>query len=57
MVTFKTIIKVYLDGKLVGEIRGNDDDGWQYFPKGSRAGGTVFSTRYACKSYLLADSS
>lgn len=35
-------LKVRLDGKICGEIR-KVDTGYQYFPKGSKEGGTVYS--------------
>lgn len=39
----KRPLKVRLDGKICGEIR-KVDQGYQYFPKGQKEGGEVFSS-------------
>lgn len=36
-------LKVRSDGRICGEIR-KVDNGYQYYPKGSKNGGDVFST-------------
>jgi hypothetical protein len=56
MITFKWKMvgvkeDVYLEGKLVGQIR-YVKEGWQYFPKGSRKGGEVFSNLSDCEKSL-----
>lgn len=55
MITYKTIHKVYLDGKLIGEIRQVDGDKWQYFPKGQKKGGDIYKSLLAIKSDLEAE--
>jgi len=56
MITYETIIKVKLDGKVTGTIKSvsshHIDDGWQYFPKGSKTGGDVFASLNLCKHSL-----
>lgn len=57
-------IKVYLDGRHIGEIRevekgesmlhGITIFGYQYFPKGSKTGGEIFDTLTQCKGSLEA---
>ena len=39
----KKPLKVSLDGKIVGEIR-KVPTGYQYFPKGQKTGGEIFTT-------------
>lgn len=45
MITYKEIkhVEVRLDGKLVGIIK-TVIGGYQYFPKGSKVGGTIHKT-------------
>jgi hypothetical protein len=45
---------VYLDGKLVGHIKCLHGC-YQYFPKGHKDGGEVFTTMEACKRSLEQD--
>ncbi len=51
MITYKTVIKVYLSKKLIGEIR-DVQNGFAYFPKGSKESGIVFSSINGVKSSL-----
>lgn len=44
-------IKVRMDGRIVGEIR-KVEGGYQYFPKGQAAGGSVFPTVQAVQASL-----
>lgn len=37
-------LKVQLDGRIIGEIRKVASGQFQYFPKGQKEGGEVFST-------------
>ena len=46
-----TEISVKLDKRIIGKIK-QVNGGWQYFPKGSKRGGEVFSTESACKQSL-----
>jgi hypothetical protein len=48
-------IKVLLDGRLVGEIRVPSQLTFQYFPKGSKIGGEVFHSLFACQVSLEGD--
>ena len=55
MITFERVpakVKVFLDEKLVGEIR-NTEDGWWYVPKGQKEGRDKFPTLGQCKRSLL----
>jgi hypothetical protein len=45
------LVIVLLDGKVVGEIR-KDEDGHRYYPKGRKVGGESFATLTACKLSL-----
>ena len=57
--------KVYLDGKHIGEIREVENGtfsrfeipifGYQYFPKGQKEGGEIFSNLSECKASLEAE--
>ena len=49
----KTLIKVKLDGKIVGDIR-QVSHGWQYFPEGQsqKTGGDVYKYLADCKNSL-----
>jgi hypothetical protein len=56
MLTFEDIAgtqeqTVRLDKKIVGKIK-HVTDGFQYFPKGSKTGGAVFSNRRHCQLSL-----
>jgi len=44
-------IQVRQDGKIIGEIR-KVSGGFQYFPKGHKEGGDIFSTLLAVKKSL-----
>jgi len=44
-------LKVRLDGKIVGEIR-KVKGGFQYFAKGNKNGGLIFSTVTAVQEFL-----
>ncbi|CAB3784578.1 hypothetical protein [Pararobbsia alpina] len=46
---FKTDVR--LDGKKIGEIR-KVPDGFQYFPKGQKKGGFIYSTQDNCRKSL-----
>jgi len=50
-ITYKTETTVILDGKAVGKIK-ELDGGYQYFPKGSKVGGEVFTHLRLCKDSL-----
>lgn len=57
--TDKTVTQVKLDGKIVGTIKPvkqtkqrPNRTGWQYFPKGSKTGGEVFASKFACMGSL-----
>lgn len=56
MITYKTEVKVYIDGKHVGTIREYKGLGghipYQYFPKGSKTGGAPYATIELCKKSL-----
>ena len=57
MITFKRVparVKVFLDEKLVGEIRQTGDE-WWYVPKGHKVGGDKFPTLGQCKRSLLSE--
>lgn len=43
---------VKLGGKKIGEIRNEKENEFQYFPKGSKTGGEIFSTLQACEDSL-----
>jgi len=47
--------KVYLDNKYAGkiiEVNHNNAVAYQYFPKGSKTGGHVYSTKRKCRLSL-----
>lgn len=44
-------LKVRLDGRICGEIR-KVEGGYQYFPKGSKSGGVIFSSIGAVQTSL-----
>lgn len=48
-------VDVRLEGTIVGEIRNVDAFGFQYFPKGQKKGGEIFSRLAEVKSSLLTD--
>ncbi len=50
--TYLHAVTVKLDGRAVGTIRELEEGGWQYFPKGSRKGGTIFGTLAQCRLSL-----
>lgn len=50
----KEPLKVRLDGKICGEIR-KVDAGYQYFPKGQKIGGDIFSTVSEVQKSLRGD--
>ena len=50
----EAIIKVMLDGKYVGNIFKVSNGGYQYFPKGSKTGGDVWTKLYDLKNDLEA---
>ena len=45
----ETIVK--LEGKVVGTIK-EVKSGWQYFPKGSKTGGEIFTSKFTCMHSL-----
>ena len=47
-------LKVRTDGRISGEIR-KVNGGYQYFPKGSKAGGEIFETLEQVQKSLLCD--
>jgi len=47
-------VKVKLDGRVIGEIR-RVPEGWQYYPKGRKNGGDVFSSYARVKQSIEAD--
>lgn len=59
------VVKVYLDGKHIGEIREVENGtfsrfelqnfGFQYFPKGQKLGGEIFNTMNDCKASIEAE--
>jgi len=51
MLSFKEFIEVRLDKKHIGNIK-EGERGFQYFPKGQKDGGDVFSTIEKCKGSL-----
>ncbi len=54
-ITYKSEVRVYLDGKQVGTIRelfSNTIPLYLYTPKGSKTGGDTFPTLAACKASL-----
>jgi len=57
-ITFETTGKVKLDGKHIGDIkekRGLMGFTYQYFPKGSKAGGEVYPSLQSCKQSLTGE--
>jgi hypothetical protein len=55
MITYKnknSIIQVFLDNKIVGSIKKNKDNLYQYFPKGSKSSGEPFKTIQEVKKSL-----
>lgn len=48
-------IRVYLDKRFVGNIRGDEMDGYRYYPKGQTEGGERYSTIGGVKKSLEAD--
>jgi hypothetical protein len=46
-----TTIKVKLDGKICGNIK-KSSKGYQYFPKGSKIGGKIYSNLTEIKNIL-----
>lgn len=51
MITYETIIEVYLDGKKVGVIK-EKNKRFTYYPKGDKKGGTNFLSLEECKKSL-----
>lgn len=47
----KTETTVKLDGKIIGKIK-DVKTGWQYFPKGQKTGGDVYTSKFACMQSL-----
>lgn len=59
-ITYQTEIVVRLDRRIIGEIRVEQGllapgETYQYFPKGQKVGGNVFSSLAACKASLEAE--
>ena len=50
--TYKTEIKVFLDGQYVGNILQVPTGGYQYSPKDSNLKGAIFATLGECKKSL-----
>lgn len=55
-IEYITNVIVKLDGKAIGTIKPvkypNGDPGWQYFPKGTKIGGDIYSTLATCQLSL-----